>query len=443
VYENAYVTENIINVLLTEPATYWWRVRAIDNVDRMGEWADSFRFTVSRWITVDEWTGGIESRTTIWNAVESWVIQTSSRQMEWKVAENWVSAIKTRSVEWRTTESWQGLAITRRVAWQITEWWQGIVQSRRVGWKLTESWSCVANVRTSWRNIDQWNVNVQPTLSLWRIAELWTNNIYSESVGWHFTESWYGTINSRHLEWRFTEDWSGSIKSRLAIWTESEIWTASTKIIVEWKVIKSWACNLKAPIPAPHLIEPENEKWIADNAPTFSWENLQAADNYWIQVDNDNDFLSPIIDNNLITENTWESTVELPLGWYYWRVMQFRSGENSGWSGVFKFQVVLFPPTSPVLVSPENDVEVPQQVTFRWINGTYATAHRVEIDNDDNWANGVVENIIVDMPENYCNVVLPYGTYHWRVWAYNVSFENKSENEWWISVVPIWRARMG
>jgi protein phosphatase len=97
------------------------------------------------------------------------------------------------------------------------------------------------------------------------------------------------------------------------------------------------------------------------------------------------------------------------------------------------------PPTSPVLRSPADNSWLSLPITFIWDKGSGADNHRIEIDNNDNFEDGVVENIPLP-PENdnwYVVDNLPPGTYYWRVVAVNAYGENWSET--WVFNVAIWR----
>jgi hypothetical protein len=96
-------------------------------------------------------------------------------------------------------------------------------------------------------------------------------------------------------------------------------------------------------------------------------------------------------------------------------------------------------PGKPVLLSPENGESLTQLVSFSWQIGSNADNHRIEIDNDANWANGVHENVILGPLDDSYSTALPYGTYRWRVWAINATGENCSENTWMLRVVAFWR----
>jgi len=92
-------------------------------------------------------------------------------------------------------------------------------------------------------------------------------------------------------------------------------------------------------------------------------------------------------------------------------------------------------PPYPILLSPENNYSTTDnKPTFAWTRGSGADNHRIEVDNDNNWANGVVDNVVVAAPNDNTwtktGVGYPVGTYYWRVWAQKTQGENVSENTW-------------
>jgi hypothetical protein len=202
-----------------------------------------------------------------------------------------------------------------------------------------------------------------------------------------------------------------------------------------------------SPPAPPILILPENNA-TTDNTPTFQWSSGGGLlENYRLEVDNDPDFSTTI--DNLVFDNTTTSyTVPLadsyPEDNYYWRVWALNQwGENVS-ENTWTFEVALVVlPGKPVLLSPENNENVTQTVTFEWVIGSNADNHRIEIDNDGDWTNGVVENENLGPVDNSYQTALPYGSYRWRVWAVNESGENVSENTWQFTVVAIWNPMDG
>jgi len=105
-----------------------------------------------------------------------------------------------------------------------------------------------------------------------------------------------------------------------------------------------------------------------DSTPTFSWDRVEGVGAYRLQVDNDANFSSPLI--NIDTSGTQYTPLEgsrqdaMRDGNYYWRVAIKRTEDNYGkWTRVLSF--------TKTSVSPLPEAPLPGQVvnglpTFRW-----------------------------------------------------------------------------
>ncbi|MHA1741218.1 MAG: hypothetical protein ACTSVD_03900, partial [Candidatus Thorarchaeota archaeon] len=137
------------------------------------------------------------------------------------------------------------------MSWKVTESWTGAVKSRAVGWRLTESW---------------------------------TGEIHSRSVSWYLAEEWIGTVRSRPVGWRLVETWTTTVRAPAA-WYTAETWVATVRSkAVGWRLIESWSWKMDAPVPAPKLVTPPHLSGFTYTSIDFQWENLQAYDNFWLQV---------------------------------------------------------------------------------------------------------------------------------------------------------------
>ncbi|MHA1858900.1 MAG: hypothetical protein ACTSUU_05580, partial [Candidatus Thorarchaeota archaeon] len=281
-------------------------------------WSGSIYSRVVSWKLIESWAGAAQSRVVSWNIVESWSAVTRSRPATWKAVESWAGAVRSRPVSWRLTESWTGTVKSRLVSWKIVESWSNEVKSRTVSWTPVESWSGTIKSRTvSWHLAEEWSGTVRSRSVVWRLAELWsgtvrtrtvrwwteswTGTVLSRSVSWYLIESWSGTVKSRSVSWYLIESWSGIVHSRSVSWKLVESWNGavnapvawrlveswSTTVksrIVSWKVAESWVGEVDAPVPAPNLLTPANLSGFTYTTINFQWENLQAYDNFWLQV---------------------------------------------------------------------------------------------------------------------------------------------------------------
>lgn len=89
----------------------------------------------------------------------------------------------------------------------------------------------------------------------------------------------------------------------------------------------------------PSLISPENNVELTNNTPTLEWSSSVGGVKYQLAVDNDLDFSSPEILEN-ITATTYSPGTPLADDDYYWRVCAFnKDNESVGWSDVQSFTI--------------------------------------------------------------------------------------------------------
>jgi hypothetical protein len=82
-------------------------------------------------------------------------------------------------------------------------------------------------------------------------------------------------------------------------------------------------------LPAPSLSSPPEGDRTCGRHPTFEWSPVSGS--YRIQVDDDGDFSSSLIDATTLEENYMPDFI-LPAGTYYWRVMALADCGDSDWS---------------------------------------------------------------------------------------------------------------
>jgi len=89
---------------------------------------------------------------------------------------------------------------------------------------------------------------------------------------------------------------------------------------------------------APSLIAPQDTVYLSTVSPTFYWTNT--TPNYQLQVDNNSDFSSPVID--IVTSSiSYTAPAALLQGvTYYWHV------KDSAWSGSYSFNIDTTAPTA-------------------------------------------------------------------------------------------------
>ncbi len=111
----------------------------------------------------------------------------------------------------------------------------------------------------------------------------------------------------------------------------------------------------------PILLYPTTYGLINDKTPIFDWVDLDGADYFSIQVDNDSNFSSPEFENNNVIGSQIELTMPISDDCYFWRIRGGTNGLWGPWSEVWQFELDVTAPNTLVLVKPDSaatDVDI-------------------------------------------------------------------------------------
>ncbi|MFN4133321.1 MAG: PGF-pre-PGF domain-containing protein, partial [Candidatus Hadarchaeales archaeon] len=121
---------------------YYWRVRAIDGANNIGEWSDNWVILIGRWTFVERWQGmTIISQPTGWGSIETWGT-TLKAPSGWTMVESW-QATAIGAVMWRVAESWSLNIGTRPYNWTKLEMWENVATLKGYPipvWGFVENW---------------------------------------------------------------------------------------------------------------------------------------------------------------------------------------------------------------------------------------------------------------------------------------------------------------
>jgi hypothetical protein len=159
--------------------------------------------------------------------------------------------------------------------------------------------------------------------------------------------------------------------------------------------------------------------------PTFSWDKVEGAQSYDLQVATDTGFGSPVIDVKGTRQNTYTWTGTLANGLYYWRVRVNRYGSISNdWTTPLTFNLSLPAPTG--LTHLPSGV-VGRAPTLCWTpliissGGTPVFAawkYRVQVSKDPGFSASLIYDTI-DTEQSCWTPIKGFadGEYYWRVAA--------------------------
>lgn len=167
----------------------------------------------------------------------------------------------------------------------------------------------------------------------------------------------------------------------------------------------------------------------------FSWEPYDNADTYSLQVDDNDDFSSPVVNMNGLT-SAQHTVAELPpASELYWRVRANYQIPPDGDCSTHWSLGRIFRTSSegPQLLEPENEATcVPTSTRFQWNQSQGASAYRFQISTTMDF--NEEDLIIYEIHEinTYYDAELPdeQTTYYWRVQPYETDETDNWSDVW-------------
>jgi hypothetical protein len=181
--------------------------------------------------------------------------------------------------------------------------------------------------------------------------------------------------------------------------------------LTDWSTMPTFTINI--------LKSPANGSFVTVTTPTFTWSVVKGA-TYELQVDEDDQFGSPLAITCAPTKTTCKPTTAMPLGTYYWRV------NINGVQSPIYWQVTVSSPllSPPVHSSPVNKAFINDNTPLlSWNAVTGAAGYEVQVDNQSKFTSP--EFMIVGITGAGATVStevsadLPDGVYYWRVRTFN------------------------
>jgi len=178
----------------------------------------------------------------------------------------------------------------------------------------------------------------------------------------------------------------------------------------------AWNFTIDTVLSPPFLIAPESGIELAVREVTVEWSLVPGAQAYWLQVDDDINFLSIDWYTELPASSTTQLVELFDDGTYYWRMCTQNIYDVWGeWSNPWNFTInTSLPP--PLLIAPENGGEFDNKtISFEWSSVPGANYYRLQIDDNDDFSSPSV-NTRVSAPSTTQAVEFYYeGTYYWRM----------------------------
>ncbi|MBD3291079.1 hypothetical protein GF337_19885 [candidate division KSB1 bacterium] len=186
------------------------------------------------------------------------------------------------------------------------------------------------------------------------------------------------------------------------------------------------------PIPnAPTLSSPPNNATNQQTSLTLRWNASSGAASYELQVDDNQNFSSPVVNRSGITSTSQVVSGLAEGTLYYWRVNASNSSGTSPWSGVWRFTTQADVPEVPTLVSPPNNaVNQPTSLTLEWNTSAGAASYQLQVDNDSNFGSPAFNQSGLTETSQDVTGLATSTLYHWRVRAANSAGTSSWSSVW-------------
>ncbi|OQX83402.1 hypothetical protein B6D60_10535, partial [candidate division KSB1 bacterium 4484_87] len=134
---------------------------------------------------------------------------------------------------------------------------------------------------------------------------------------------------------------------------------------------------------SPSPASPADGNSSSETKPTFSWSAVSGATAYEIEIDDDDNFNSPIIKKSDLTNTSYTAETSLADGIYYWRVRsKDAEGNWSEWSDAFQFTITI----AVLSVTPTTlDFGSSETIKIFAISNTGTGTLTWNITDDSNW----------------------------------------------------------
>jgi alpha-tubulin suppressor-like RCC1 family protein len=188
-------------------------------------------------------------------------------------------------------------------------------------------------------------------------------------------------------------------------------------------------------IASPGLVNPDNGALSQPITPTLTWNTVNSALTYRVQVSTTVACSSTVIDDSTVTDTLKNISTLSYSTTYYWRVNAKDSSETSSWSAIWSFNTIPdpFPVLGvPTLYSPTNGAtdQPTSGLQLIWISVTGAAVYHVQVSTSSSFTSITVEDSLLTSASTMISGLSYNSTYYWRARAKNASSESPWSSLW-------------
>ena len=173
----------------------------------------------------------------------------------------------------------------------------------------------------------------------------------------------------------------------------------------------------------PTLLSPANNAVAVSLTPTLSWNTVNGAISYHVQLSTSSSFSTMAIDDSTLTSASKTTSPLLPNTTYYWHVNAKGPGGAGAWSDIWKFSTVPPVPNQVTLASPSNALAiVVDSITLIWNKSSPGVdKYCLEIFTDSLMNTVLLVDSTITDTSKIERSLKNKTSYWWRVSAHNIA----------------------
>ncbi|MFA5795456.1 MAG: DUF2341 domain-containing protein, partial [Candidatus Brocadiia bacterium] len=177
-----------------------------------------------------------------------------------------------------------------------------------------------------------------------------------------------------------------------------------------WSSTASFTTTMDAPV----LSAPANNASSIPTSPSLSWDTVNGATSYRVQLSANSGFTSILEDVSGVTATNHTLVTTLAYNTtYYWRVNADNVQGTSGWSAVYSLFTVIAPTT--LALPAEASTMQPLSLNLEWNSSAYATSYRLQVSTNLSFFSTVLDQSGISGTSYPVSGLSYLTTYYWRV----------------------------